>query len=85
MILVIALVMIAFGLSEAIGGNAFLTVYLMGILLGNSNIRGKETLIPFFDGMTGLAQIVLFFLLGFCPSRTSCRRFSLYPWRLPSY
>ena len=22
---------------------------------------------------------------GFCPSRTSCRRFSLYPWRLPSY
>ena len=64
MILVIALVMIAFGLSEAIGGNAFLTVYLMGILLGNSNIRGKETLIPFFDGMTGLAQIVLFFLLG---------------------
>ena len=36
----------------------------MGILLGNSNIRGKETLIPFFDGMTGLAQIVLFFLLG---------------------
>ena len=43
MILVIALVMIAFGLSEAIGGNAFLTVYLMGILLGNSNIRGKET------------------------------------------
>lgn len=64
MILVTALVMIAFGLSEAIGGNAFLTVYLMGILLGNSNIRGKETLIPFFDGMTGLAQIVLFFLLG---------------------
>ncbi len=47
MILVTALVMIAFGLSEAIGGNAFLTVYLMGILLGNSNIRGKETLIPF--------------------------------------
>ena len=64
MILVTALVMIAFGFSEAIGGNAFLTVYLMGILLGNSNIRGKETLIPFFDGMTGLAQIVLFFLLG---------------------
>lgn len=48
MILVIALVMIAFGLSEAIGGNAFLTVYLMGILLGNSNIRGKER-DPVFD------------------------------------
>ena len=64
MILVVAVVMIAFGFSDMVGGNAFLTVYLMGILLGNSNIRSKETLIPFFDGMTGLAQIVLFFLLG---------------------
>ena len=81
MILVIALVMIAFGLSEAIGGNAFLTVYLMGILLGNSNIRGKETLIPFFDGI----RLFCSSCWGFCPSRTSCRRFSLYPWRLPSY
>ncbi len=64
MILVVAVVMSACGFSDRVGGNAFLTVYLMGILLGNSNIRSKETLIPFFDGMTGLAQIVLFFLLG---------------------
>lgn len=85
MILVIALVMIAFGLSEAIGGNAFLTVYFMGILLGNSNIRGKETLIPFLTGMTGLAQIVLFFLLGLLSFPHKLPRFSLYPWRLPSY
>ena len=85
MILVIALVMIAFGLSEAIGGNAFLDLSY-GYIVGKQQYQRQETLIPFFDGMTGLAQIVLFFfLLGFCPSRTSCRRFSLYPWRLPSY
>lgn len=48
MILVIALVMIAFGLSEAIGGNAFLTVYLMGILLGNSNIQRQRNADPVF-------------------------------------
>lgn len=63
-IFVIAIVMLSYGISEVTGGNAFLSVYLMGIILGNSRIRGKETLIPFFDGMTGLAQIMLFFLLG---------------------
>lgn len=63
-ILMIALILLAFGLSDLIGGNDFLTVYIMGILLGNSNIRGKEVMIPFFDGLTGLAQIMIFFLLG---------------------
>lgn len=72
-ILVIGLAMFAFGLADVTGGNAFLSVYLMGIMLGNSSIRGKETLIAFFDGMTGLAQIVLFFLLGLLS----------YPHKLP--
>lgn len=72
-IFVIGLVLLGFGLAESTGGNAFLSVYLMGIILGNSRIRGKENLIPFFDGMTGLAQIMLFFLLGLLA----------YPHKLP--
>lgn len=53
-----------FGLSQMLGGNAFLSVYLLGIIVGNSRIRNKNILIPFFDGLTGLAQISIFFLLG---------------------
>lgn len=63
-IFVIALVMISYALPEMIGGNGFLSVYLMGILLGNSEIENKTVLVHFFDGITGLAQILLFFLLG---------------------
>ena len=36
----------------------------MGMIIGNSKIKNKNILIPFFDGITSLAQIFLFFLLG---------------------
>lgn len=36
----------------------------MGIIVGNSKIRNKKIMIPFFDGVTSLAQIFIFFLLG---------------------
>ena len=35
-----------------------------GIIIGNSSIRNKDVIIPFFDGITALAQIIIFFLLG---------------------
>lgn len=63
-IFVIGLVLAAYALPACIGGNGFLSVYVMGIMLGNSRIRNKQILIPFFDGVTGLAQILIFFLLG---------------------
>ena len=63
-IFVIALVLMTFGLTNYVGGNAFLSVYIMGIILGNGQIRGKDVMIPFFDGITNLAQIIIFFLLG---------------------
>jgi len=41
-----------------------LSVYLTGIILGNSKISNKNNLVHFFDGLTNLAQITIFFLLG---------------------
>lgn len=63
-IFVIALVLISYALPVMIGGNGFLSVYITGIILGNSRIKNKTILVHFFDGITGLAQITLFFLLG---------------------
>lgn len=60
----IAVVLLCYGLSDVVGGNQYLSVYFMGIIVGNSNIRNKKIMIPFFDGITGLAQILIFFLLG---------------------
>ena len=63
-IFVIAMVLTCYCCSSLVGGNAYLSVYLMGIMVGNTRIPSKNTLIPFFDGVTSLAQILIFFLLG---------------------
>ena len=63
-IFIIAMVLVCFGITAFLNGNTYLSVYLFGIIVGNSRIRHKDTLIPFFDGVTGLSQILIFFLIG---------------------
>lgn len=63
-IFMIAAVLSCYAASEIAGGNQYLSVYFMGIIIGNSKIKNKNILIPFFDGVTSLAQILIFFLLG---------------------
>lgn len=63
-IFLIAIVLLSYSLPCIIGGNGFLSVYLVGIILGNSKLSNKNMLVHFFDGITSLAQIAIFFLLG---------------------
>ena len=71
MVLIIAVALLSYALPNVLGGNGYLSVYITGIILGNSDIRGKKDLVPFFDGITGIMQILIFFLLGLLvyPSR----------------
>lgn len=64
MIFLIAMVLACYGLATILNGNAYLSLYLFGIMVGNSRIRNKQLLIPFFDGVTSLSQILVFFLIG---------------------
>ena len=63
-IFVVGLVLLTYALCSYGGGNGYLCVYLAGILMGNASLRNKRSLVHFFDGVTGLMQIVIFFLLG---------------------
>lgn len=63
-IFMIAMVLVCYGVASVLNGNAYLSLYLFGIIIGNSRIRNKQLLIPFFDGVTGLSQILIFFLIG---------------------
>ena len=63
-IYMIASVLVCYALTALVGGNAYLSVYLFGIFTGNHRIRKKQEIIPFFDGVTSLAQILIFFLIG---------------------
>jgi len=62
---IVAIALMSFAIPDIIGGNGYLSVYLTGIILGNSDIRNKINLIYFFDGLTALAQVLIFFLIGF--------------------
>lgn len=62
--LMIGVALLAYAAPEALGGNGYLSVYITGIILGNSHISNKQELVHFFDGITELVQMLLFFLLG---------------------
>ena len=70
-IFIIAIAILAYALSGFIGGNGYLSVYIAGIILGNSKIPHKKSLVAFFDGISWIMQIMLFFMLGLLsfPSR----------------
>ncbi|MBL0933184.1 MAG: potassium/proton antiporter [Rhizobiaceae bacterium] len=63
-IFVLALSLLVFSVTGAIGGSGFLAVYVAGLYAGNHNIRSAPTLKRFQDGMTWLAQIIMFLMLG---------------------
>ncbi len=60
----LAVALLSYAVPQAVGGNGYLSAYLAGMILGNSPLPNKRSLLGFFDGMTGLMQMALFFLLG---------------------
>ncbi|MBE7706431.1 MAG: potassium/proton antiporter [Cyanobacteria bacterium SIG30] len=63
-IFMIGIVLISFALPDMLGGNGLLSVYITGIVLGNAQIKHTSAMVNFFDGLTSLAQLLIFFLLG---------------------
>ena len=63
-IFITAIAVLSYSLSEYFSGNGYLSVYITGIIIGNSKIPHKKSIFQFFDGVSWLMQILLFFLLG---------------------
>ena len=64
MLLFIAIALVSYALPDLIGGNGYLSAYIVGIVLGNTDFPERKPLVSFFDAITSLMQIVIFFLLG---------------------
>src|SRR5690606_15402894 len=63
-VLILSLVFFSFSFTSMLGGNAFLAVYIAGIMLGNGNLIHKKSLMKFYDGQAWLMQIIMFLALG---------------------
>lgn len=63
-IFLLGIAVLSYALPSVIGGNGYLSAYIVGIILGNSDIKNKQSMVHFFDALTGLMQVLIFFLLG---------------------
>lgn len=63
-LLVLAVALLSYAIPSIFGGNGYLSAYIVGIYLGNREFEGKKALVHFFDGVTDLMMIVIFFILG---------------------
>ncbi len=63
-ILVLASVFLTFAATTQLGGNGYLAVYICGIVLGNATLPSRRAISKFMSGLTWLAQIVIFLMLG---------------------
>ncbi len=53
-----------YSFSDLCGGNGYLSVYLAGLVVGNSKFVFKRSITRFFDDFAWLWQIVMFVMLG---------------------
>ena len=62
---------LSFGSAASLGGSGFLAIYLAGLILADAEIRGRQTIAIFHDGLAWVAQVALFLTLGLLvfPSR----------------
>lgn len=63
-IMLMSIVFFTFAITDMLGGNGYLAVYITGIVVGNNKMGNRRQVVAFFDGMTWIMQIGMFLLLG---------------------
>lgn len=63
-VLMMAFIFFVFSFSDFVGGNGFLAVYISALILGNTNVIHKKSLMKFYDGQAWLMQIIMFLTMG---------------------
>lgn len=63
-VFVLAVGLVTFGLTDLIGGNEFLAVYVAGLFVGNLLRRHRGLILDVTDAFSWLAQIGMFLVLG---------------------
>ena len=60
----LAVAMVVYGVTDLLGGNGFLAVYVAGISMATHDFIHKRSILRFHDGVGWLMQITMFVVLG---------------------
>ena len=60
----LAIAALSFGIVAVIGGSGFLSVYIVGLILGNTHAGFRRPIVAFHQSLAFVAQVVLFVVLG---------------------
>lgn len=63
-VLAVATAILVHGLTAAVGASGFMAVYIYGTVLGNSPIAFRQNVVRFQDGLSWMAHILMFAMLG---------------------
>lgn len=63
-LLAVSYALLIYGLTNQFGGSGFLSVYLMGFLIGNARLPQIQQILRMHDGLAWLSQIIMFLMLG---------------------
>lgn len=63
-VLLVACVFLIFSITDRIGGNGYLAVYISGLIFGNLKVVHMRNTKKFFSGFAWLWQIIIFLTLG---------------------
>lgn len=56
--------LLAYGISNLVGGNGYITIYFVGLMLANRPLTHRHGITTFMDGAAWGSQIVMFLVLG---------------------
>lgn len=63
-VLMIAIMFGTFSITDFVGGNGYLAIYIAGVYMVTQPFLHKKSIVQMFDGLAWLSQIVLFITLG---------------------
>ena len=63
-VMLLCIVFITFAITDMVGGNGYLAVYIAGLIVGNSTVLLKREMSLFMDSLTWLFQTIMFLTLG---------------------
>lgn len=64
MVMMLVFTFFIFSATDLLKANGYLAVYLGGLMIGNNKFVHKKSIMKFYNGLTWLAQTIIFLLLG---------------------